>query len=110
MTNTYYKVIANIINMCRWSKLRVSRPKCCTSACSYGVLFQHSPSSLAQAKFCRKMLDLRGGQCLSKAISNHVGSQTKNELKNSFFDNPADEMETDVDVFSTCMVLMVLRK
>ena len=56
------------------------------------------------------MFDLRGGQCFGERVGEHLISWAINDLEGTLFDNPADEVELDVNVFSACVVLVVFGK
>jgi hypothetical protein len=56
------------------------------------------------------VLDLCGGKRLSKRISDHVSCGTIDKPEGPFFDDPANEMIADVNMFSPGVILMVLRE
>jgi len=51
--------------------------------------------------FCRR-------KGFSKGIHDHVICGTVDESKGTLFDDPANEVEMNVDVLCACMVLMIL--
>ena len=71
------------------------------------LLFQHSPSSREESESGGKVFDLRGGQRFGERIGEHLIGWAINDLEGTLFDNPADEVESDVNVFSVCVVLVV---
>ena len=70
--------------------------------------FFHSPSNQHESQFGCEMFDFWWGKCLHECVCNHVSSWAKNKSKGSFFDDPADKMETDINVFGACVILMIL--
>jgi hypothetical protein len=56
------------------------------------------------------MLDLQGRQGFSKRVGNHVASWAKNKKEFAILDDPADKVETDVDVFSSGVILVILHE
>jgi hypothetical protein len=56
------------------------------------------------------MFHLWRGKGFRESIGNHVIGRAVNEVQGAVFDNPSDEMEVNVDVFSSGMILVVFRK
>jgi len=50
------------------------------------------------------MFDLRGRQGFSEGISEHFASGTENKNKFAIIDDPANKVESDVDVFGASVV------
>ena len=71
------------------------------------LVFQHSPSRRREAELRREMFCFGRREGFGKHFGRHVFSRTVNELDLPFFDDPADEMVPDVDVFRSGMVLVV---
>jgi hypothetical protein len=74
------------------------------------LLIQHSPSSAAESKLGSEMLDFRGRKGLRQSISNHVGGRAIDEPKLALFNNPTDKVKTDIDMFGSRVILVVLRE
>jgi hypothetical protein len=72
------------------------------------LVFQHSPSSWRESELGCKVLDFCRREGFSEGIRNHVVRGTVDELKGTLLNDPANEVETNVDVFGASMVLMVL--
>ena len=73
-------------------------------------VFQHSPSNRHESKLSSEVLDFWGWECLCECVSNHFSSWTIDEPERAVFNDPADKMEADVDVFGSGMVLVVFGK
>ena len=71
------------------------------------LLFQHFPSSVAQSEFGGKVLDFRRGEGLCKSICHHVISRTEYKTDFAVFNDPADKMESNVNVFGAWVVLVI---
>ncbi len=56
------------------------------------------------------MLHLRRGERLGEDVGDHVLGRAIDEPDGSVFDNPANEMESDVDVFAARVILVILRE
>ena len=69
---------------------------------------QHSPSSCAESEFDGKMLRLRRWEGLGECVSYHVIGRAVNDVHFAFRDDPADEVKTDIDVFRSGVVLVIL--
>ena len=54
------------------------------------------------------MLDLSGWEGFRERVGNHVVSRAVNKSNRAVFNDVADEMEADVNVLGTCMVLVIL--
>jgi hypothetical protein len=54
------------------------------------------------------MFDFGRRQCFCESISNHVFGGTVNEMKWALFNDPMNEVKSDVNVLGMSMVLMVL--
>ena len=74
------------------------------------LLFQHSPSRCRKSELGRKVLDLSRWKSFRERVSNHVVSRAVNKLNRAVFDDVANEMEADVDVLGTSVVLVVFGK
>ena len=73
-------------------------------------MLQHTPSSLEQAESDGEMLDLRRGKGFCEDVRDHVLGRAIHEAYLLVFDDPADEMEADVDVLRARVVLVVPRE
>jgi hypothetical protein len=56
------------------------------------------------------MFDFHGNQSFRKDVGYHFFSRTVNKPYFTIFNDPLNEMETDVDVFCASMVLVFLSK
>jgi len=56
------------------------------------------------------VLDFWGGEGFGKDVGYHVFSRAVNEADFPFFDDPMDEMKTDVDMFRASVILVFFRK
>ena len=74
------------------------------------LLFQHSPSKCGKSKLGCEVLDLSEWESFCECVGNHVISRAVNKLNRAVFDDIANEMEADVDVLGTSMVLVVFGK
>ena len=72
------------------------------------LLFQHSPSRCGESELGHKVLDLSGWEGFRVRVGNHVISRAVNKSNRAVFDDVSNEMEADVDVLGTRMVLMIL--
>ena len=70
--------------------------------------FQHSPSSITESKFHRKVLDFQRRKCLGESVSNHITCRAIDKLNFAFINYPADKVEADVYMLGVSVVLMVL--
>ncbi len=74
------------------------------------ALFQHSPSNCNEPKLSSKVLHLREGERLCEDVGDHILGRAIDEPNRAVFDDPANEMEVNVDVLAARMVLVVLRE
>jgi hypothetical protein len=56
------------------------------------------------------MFHLRRGKGFGESVGNHVIGRAVNEVQRAIFNDPSDEMETNIDVFGPGVVLVVFRK
>ena len=56
------------------------------------------------------MFDLRGGQRFGERVGEHLIGWAINDLEGTLFDNPADKVELDVNMFGAGVVLVVFGK
>lgn len=73
-----------------------------------GLIFQHSPSSRAQAESIGKMFDLGRGEGLGQGVGNHVIGRTVDEAERAVLDDLTDEMIPYVDMLRARVILVVL--
>ena len=72
--------------------------------------FQHSPSSWEESELGGEVLDLCRGQHFGERVGEHLIGWAINDLEGTLFDDPADEVESDVNMFGAGMVLVVFGK
>ena len=56
------------------------------------------------------MLDFEGRERLRECVGDHIRGRAVDELNGAILADPTEEMETNVDVFRACVVLVVSRK
>ena len=61
-----------------------------------------------ESEFCSEVLDFGGRKGLSKCIDNHVISGAVDKSMFAIINDPADEVEANVNVLAAGMVLVVL--
>jgi hypothetical protein len=66
---------------------------------------QHSPSNQKKSKRVSKVLGLGARERLGEKVGGHVLGRTINKLDRAIFDQVADEMSLDVNMFSSGMEL-----
>ena len=69
----------------------------------------HSPSSHAKPQLGCEMFRFCARERLSKHICKHVLGWTKDESNRAIVDDPSDEMELNVNVLGSSVVLMIFR-
>ena len=56
----------------------------------------HSNTPVTESRFNSKVLDFQRGERLGESISDHISSRAIDKSNFSIFDNPVDEVETDM--------------
>jgi len=84
--------------------LRQDDPNARMSVCSS----QYSPSNQYEPEGRRKVLHLRRGKGFHKCISYHFVGRAVDKSNFAFLNDPSDEVEMNVDVLRTCVILMLL--
>jgi len=84
--------------------LRRDDPNAHMSVCSS----QYSPSNQYEPEGRRKVLHLRRGKGFRECVGYHLVGRAVDDTNLSFFNDPSDKMETNVDMFRTRVILMLL--
>jgi len=69
---------------------------------------QHSPSSRAEAKLVAEVLDFGRGKSLRHRVGNHVVGRAIDKADRAVVNDPANEVEANIDMLRTSVVLMIL--
>ena len=72
--------------------------------------FQHSLSRGRETKLRGEVLHFRGGERFSKCVGKLFIGGAVNELDRALLDDVSDEMETDIHMFRTRVVLVIFRE
>ena len=54
-----------------------------------------------------EVLDLWGWECLCKCIGNHFFDWAIDKPKRAVFNDPANEMKSDINMFGSSVILMI---